>query len=224
MTASVERRFTPGQLTARSTGSNTIGGYAAVFRKLSQNLGGFVEELTPTAFNKARSDGWQGVICRFNHDDIALLGTTHSGSLRLSIDQNGLEYEVDPPQARADIVELVQRGDISKSSFAFIPVEDDWSLTDQGFPKRSLLSLELVDVAPVVSPAYLDTTAAVRSLADKMSASYEEVRSAADANELTRFFVRTDNKGKPQAPKKKVFGPSARMNILARKEPDLGGK
>ena len=50
------------------------------------------------------------------------------------------------------------------SSFAFRTIEDEWGVTEQGFPLRTLLAVQLVDVAPVNSPAYLDTSVAARSL------------------------------------------------------------
>jgi uncharacterized protein len=59
------------------------------------------------------------VVCRYDHDKNMLLGTTDAGTLRVGTDSRGLEYEVDPPKARANILELVERGDIRSSSFAF---------------------------------------------------------------------------------------------------------
>lgn len=213
-----ERRFTPGRVEVRASHgeSRSIGGYAAVFNKLSNNLGGFVEELAgPGVFSRSRTEGWPGVICRFNHDDNALLGTSNSGTLRLDLDSVGLVYEVDPPQARHDIVELVERGDIRRSSFAFRVVDEVWGLTDQGYPKRSLLSVQLIDVAPVISPAYLDTSVGLRSLATFVGAPEEEVRKAAEINDLRRFLARSDGP-RYTPPTKRAFGPAARMAMLGR--------
>ncbi|MFF4576911.1 HK97 family phage prohead protease [Streptomyces sp. NPDC001373] len=215
-----ERRFTkvPVELRAQSD-KKTIGGYAAVFNRQSSNLGGFVEVVDPAAFNASRGDGWPDVIARYNHDDNMLLGSTGSGTLRLMLDGTGLDYEVDPPRARADILELVQRGDVRKSSFAFRTIEDEWGTTDQGFPMRTLLRVQLVDVAPVNTPAYPDSSAGLRSLARHMHADFEEVRRMADEDELRRFFVRTDRTtGKPVVQEKTSFGAAARMALLARKQ------
>jgi HK97 family phage prohead protease len=189
-----ERRFTsvPVEIRAAADNKLTIGGYAAKFDKRSQNLGGFVEEVRTTFFNKSRGDGWPGVLARHNHDDNMLLGTTGAGTLRLSIDNVGLDYSVDLPQSRMDVYELVQRTDVRQSSFAFVPYEDDWSTSDQGFPLRSLISGRLIDVASVNTPAYEDTTTALRSLAKKFDAPLEEVRTLAGQNDLMRFFKRTD--------------------------------
>jgi HK97 family phage prohead protease len=220
-----ERRFTLLPVEARAReGRRSIGGYAAVFNRLSQNLGGFVERVDPSFFNKSRGDGWPDVIARYNHDDAFLLGTTNGRTLRLSLDSTGLDYETDPPQARADILELVERGDIHKSSFAFrvYPNGDDWGLSEQGYPMRTLLSGQLVDVAPVTQPAYLDTEAGLRSLASRFEAEVEEVRSLAQANELRRFFVKTEA-GKPvQKAKPRTFGPAAAATLLARKSDPWG--
>ena len=212
-----ERRYTPGRVEVRAGAEKrTIGGYAAKFNRASQNLGGFIEVIDPAAFNRSRGNDWPDVMARYNHDDMALLGTTSAQTLRLSVDETGLVYEVDVPQARADVYELVQRGDIAKSSFAFRVIGDgeEWGLSEQNFPQRRLLSVDLVDVAPVNSPAYLDTSTGLRSLAKHVDAPLEEVRKYAEAGELKRFFVRTDS---GLAAPKQTFGAAARLEMLARK-------
>lgn len=220
--ADFERRFTSyfemgGQalvVELRAKEQMRIGGYAAVFNRLSQNLGGFVEKVAPGFFNKSRGDGWPRVSARYNHDSNMILGTTGSGTLRLSVDDVGLDYEVDLPNSRADIAELVGRGDVRQSSFAFRVFEDEWDTTDQNFPMRILHSGQLVDVAPVNDPAYIETTAAFRSFAVHFAASPEEVRAAVDADDLRRFFTKT---GK-NPPPKKTLGPQARAFILGRQQ------
>ncbi|MCI0141535.1 HK97 family phage prohead protease [Arthrobacter bambusae] len=88
------------------------------------------------------------------------MGTTEAGTLTLSKDSYGLRHQVDLPdtQAGRDVAALAKRGDLRYSSFAFRTVEDDWN-DDQGVLLRTLHSVQLIDVAPVVSPAYRDTTA-----------------------------------------------------------------
>src|SRR5258707_13725443 len=143
-----------------------MGGYAGVsLPRQSRNLGGFVEDGAPDAFNEARAGGWQDVVCRFNHDSNMVLGTTAATTLRCRTDNVGLDYMVLPPDSRADVRELVQRGDIRFSSFAFRchAGGDGWGVTDPNFPRRTLHDVELVDVAPVLTPAYPDATAAGRA-------------------------------------------------------------
>jgi len=184
-----ERRFTRGLVEVRADGPRKmIGGYAAKFDKRSQNLGGFIEQIDNRFFNKSEGDGWPGVMARYNHDDNYLLGTTAGGTLQLSIDDTGLQYTVDPPAHRSDVLELVTRGDVHQSSFAFMTFEDDWTVTEDDITLRTLVSGKLIDVAPVNTPAYLDTSSGLRSLAERVEAEYEEVRSAADAGELRKFL------------------------------------
>ena len=133
-------------------------------------------------------------MARWNHQDAFLLGTTDGGTLQLEVDKVGLSYTVQPPSTRADVVELVRRGDVSKSSFAFQVAADgdSWGATDSGVPLRTLLSVRLVDVAPVNSPAYDDTTSAMRSLSAYVGVPIKEIRELAEQRELRRLFVRTD--------------------------------
>lgn len=218
-----ERRFTAVRVEVRAAAdSRTIDGYAAKFDKLSQNLGGFVEQINQRAFNKSHGDNWPGVMARYNHDDNQVLGTTAGNTLRLSIDEIGLRYSADLPTARADVYELIQRNDVSQSSFAFIAFEDEWGVTrDTNYPMRTLHSVRLIDVAPVNTPAYLDTSVGVRSgrsidlrslvnqeqrvggalvgpgaayesMARHFDADISEVRRLAESDELIKFFKRSD--------------------------------
>lgn len=92
---------------------------------------------------------------------------------------------------------MVERGDVAKSSFAFQMFEDDWAASDQGFPMRTLVSGKLIDVAPVNTPAYDDTSVGLRSLARKFEADVEEVRKLAAEDALIKFFRRTDDLAAP---------------------------
>ena len=183
MSTQLERRSTVSAVELRATSARTIGGYAAKFWRESQSLGGFVEQIDARFFNKSAGDGWPGVLARYNHED--LLATMSAGSLRLELDSEGLLYDADLlTDAVSDrVLQLVARGDVSQSSFAFRTFEDDWSLNAQGVPLRTLISGKLVDVAPVDTPAYLDTSTGLRSLAEKRDADIEEVKQlAADGN------------------------------------------
>ena len=214
------------EVRAGSDGGQWIGGYASVFMpRESRNLGGFIERVASSAFNESRASGWPDVVCRFNHNSDIVLGTAQADTLRLQTDNVGLDYQVLPPESRADVRELVQRGDIRHSSFAFrVPQGgDEWGVTDTNFPMRTLHTVELVDVAPVLTPAYPDasvavraTTAALRSLADWAQIAVDEVRALADADELRRLFVRTDKPIYRPEPKR-LFGPQAAALLLARK-------
>lgn len=219
-----ERRFTPGAIEVRAAADGQkIGGYGAVFGKLSRNLGGFVELVDTGAFNQARNLNWPNVVCRWNHDSNMVLGTTVGRTLQLRTDNIGLDYEVLPPQSRQDILELVQRGDVQHSSFAFRVPDggDEWRTTDQNYPMRVLHEVQLVDVAPVLDPAYPDASAGLRSLAAAMAAPLDEVRAMAADDELRRFFQRTDRPSVPAKPKVKAT--AAMMQLMEkRRDPFIG--
>lgn len=187
----METRHLPGVVEFRASdkGIGKLTGYAAVFGKLSQNLGGFVEQVASGAFNKTLKDG-APVFARFNHENNLLLGTTESGTLTLSADKHGLRYEVELPDTSAgrDVKALAARGDLRYSSFAFQTMEDDWDLTPDGFPLRTLKVVRLIDVAPVTDPAYRDTTTGMRSLAGHLRLKFEDVREAAAAGDLRPLF------------------------------------
>lgn len=228
-----ERRFTRFPLELRATGSDSNGpkhiwGYAACFDKLSRKLGGFVEQVNRNAFNESKIEGWTDVVCRYNHHDEYLLGTTYARTLQLGTDETGLAYEVEPPQSRGDILEYVQRGDVRHSSFAFrtYPGGDEWGVSEYNYPMRTLHSVQLIDVAPVLDPAYPDATAqaramngAVESLAQWVQADPGEVRERLAENRAMEFFRRTDNIGprqqKQHAEKKKTLtGALAMLDLL----------
>ncbi|HJZ93749.1 MAG TPA: HK97 family phage prohead protease, partial [Gemmataceae bacterium] len=220
----VERRYTAstvgivllgGEEARDGTRSRRIGGYAAKFNTYSRDLGHFVEEIDPGFFNKSKGDGWPGVICRFNHENSQLLGTIQGRTLGLNVDRDGLVYDVDPPPSMSHVLEYVERGDVQKSSFAFRAYEEDWGTTEDGGPLRKLYSGQLVDVAPVVDPAYIDTTAGLRSFAAHFDADFEEVRAMAEQRELRRFFARTDRSSLPPQPK--ITGTEAMMKLMERR-------
>lgn len=188
-----ERRATGAKVAARDGGK--VGGYALKWSRYSRNLGGFVEQVARDAFASSEASGYPGVMARWNHDDMALLGTTDAGTLRLTSDDVGLDYDIDLPDTSIarDFAQLVARGDVKKSSFAFYTVEDEWSLTDQDYPLRTITSAKLVDVAPVNDPAYLDTTAGVRvfdGLAELRGVPADEVAQLAVGNRL-RDLIRS---------------------------------
>lgn len=188
--AATERRATPGTVELRAAGgdgSDALGGYALKWRTLSQNLGGYVETVGPDAVDDATVRGERGdVVARYQHDDAYLLGRLVSGTLRLAKDGTGVDYSVDLPDTdyARNVAALAKRGDLRHSSFAFRTLEDEWGLSDQGFPLRTLNSIQLVDVAPVVNPAYMDTSTGLRSLAEQRDLDLDVIVQAASHNEL----------------------------------------
>lgn len=141
-----------------------IRGHAAVFNRLSEDLGGFREKIAPGAFDRVLGDDVRAL---FNHDPNMILGRTASGTLRLSQDRTGLRYEIDPPdtQIGRDLTVSVRRGDISQSSFAFVVDEDSFEEDERGRVVRTIKRIKrLLDVSPVTYPAYPDAAVGIHSL------------------------------------------------------------
>lgn len=157
-------------------GSPKIVGYATKFGVRSQDLGGWVEVIAPGAFDECLANN-PDVRALFNHNPSAILGRTVSGTLRLSVDDTGLSYEVEPPdtQLARDLVVSMKRGDVNQSSFGFVCQDAAWGFDEvAGVDIRTVKKAELFDVSPVTYPAYLDATSGVRSLPGDMP---QEVRS-----------------------------------------------
>jgi len=176
----------------------TLSGYAAVFDQLSQNLGGFVERVAPTAFDETLSRSQRNVLGSWNHNLDTLLATTDSGTLSIATDERGLFYgmTLDPTDPDALRVSAkVRSGKARGSSFSFAVRSDDWTTTDQGFPLRTLEDVVLYELGPVASPAYLQTqdegaAVALRSLSQFVDLPYEQVTQAAAAGRLTDLILR----------------------------------
>jgi len=162
--SNIEKRAFNAEIEVRAEGETpTISGYASVFNKRSENLGGFREVIAPGAFDGVLNDDVRAL---FNHDANFLLARTASGTLRLSVDEEGLRYEFEPPNTTAgrDLVESMKRGDITQSSFAFTVASDSWEERDGGMLRTINKVERLYDVSPVTYPAYPDASVGLRSL------------------------------------------------------------
>lgn len=211
-----EVRHTSGTVQLRATPEGQrLGGYALKFNRMSQNLGGFVEQIAPGALTKTLRDGGD-VLCRYQHEDHYILGRTASGTLRLTLTDEGLDYEVDLPDTgyARDLAALAAREDVQHSSFAFRTLSDEWGFTEQGFPLRTLLEIQLVDVAPVVQPAYMDTTSGLRSLAEARHMDLDDVRAAA-ASERLAEVLRSDDAPKVEPGETHSTPPVALLQRMA---------
>ena len=94
-----ERRTATEGVELREEGNTmTAIGYASVFNRLSQNLGGFVERVAQGTFAKTIQEA--DVRALFNHDADQVLGRSKSGTLRMQEDEKGLRYEIDLPNTQ----------------------------------------------------------------------------------------------------------------------------
>lgn len=166
----------------------TIRGYAAVYNSDSEWMGGFYEQIAKGAFDDVMDNDTRAY---FNHDENLLLGRVSSGTLRLSSDERGLYYEVDLPNTSyaKDLVELMKRGDVNQSSFAFLIDRDRWEERD-GKTYRIIEKVSrLLDVSPVAQPAYPDATSELMMRKDTPESEGAEVEVKAEAEEMSDIEI-----------------------------------
>ena len=159
----MELEIRSGELRASSPGR--LAGYIARFHSETR-IADFYEKVMPGAFTASLSDG-RNIIALADHDRRALLGSTASGTLKLTEDAHGLAFELalpDTSHAR-DISVLVERGIVSGASFGFTVPEggDTWLDRGDGSMLRELRSIELHEVTITPTPAYANTAVALRS-------------------------------------------------------------
>lgn len=149
-----------------------IEGYAIVFNELSEDLGGFREMILPEAVNEELINN-SDIYYLYNHnnDSIPLARCNHGvGSLELTIDSKGLKYRFNC--LNTEFYQLVQRGDLSKSSFAFSLPKDGsgeiWEKSQEYNYIRKITKIEqLYDCSAVLVPAYSQTELYARNLSKK---------------------------------------------------------
>lgn len=147
-------------------GSVSVSGYAAVFNEETDIGGMFREVILPGAFKNALSRG-DDVAFLINHDGLPLARSPATMSLRE--DDKGLYVQSrldgkDPDVQR--IIPKMQRGDLSKMSFAFSMQggRQQWrKYNDEDEERREIVEVgALYDVSVVTFPAYEGTSIALR--------------------------------------------------------------
>jgi uncharacterized protein len=149
------------------TSAGTLRGYAAVFDQRSDPIYGVVEILKPGAFDAVLADD---VVALIDHAGLPLARTS-SGTLRLWVDATGLGYEFEVPDTERgrELAYHIERGDISRSSFAFRLESGGYQYheEDDGTLVRTITNIaRLRDVSPVTRAAYPQTSVDVQRSAD----------------------------------------------------------
>ena len=133
-----------------------VSGYAVRFDVESVNIG-FVEIIHRGAITDetiAESD----VFALLNHNEQTVLARSNhgTGSLSLTVDENGVFYEFESPQTiyGDELLEHIKRGEISQSSFAFTVSPEDgaekWTKRSDGVIQRDIYKIaRLYDISPV---------------------------------------------------------------------------
>ena len=174
----IERKFLATQetrLEVRADDSSSlpkIEGYSALFDSetiISTWWGDSWRETIRMGFFQPAIKNGHDVRALFNHDANFVLGRTTSPKKTLTLreDETGLFASIAPPNNSIgrDVVESIERGDISGQSFAFTIAQEKWVKGDAKKGQLDLRELLLVDtlydVGPVTYPAFEDTDIAV---------------------------------------------------------------
>lgn len=147
-------------------GGPRIHGYAAVFNSPSEDLGGFREIIVPGAFTRALGGG--NVPLLIEHDGLPL-ADTRTGSLSLTQDGHGLAIEARLDPTDPDVQRVLPKlrlGTLRSMSFGFsIPRGGDKWAKNGTKVVRSITDIKrLYDVSVVTTPAYPETSVALRSM------------------------------------------------------------
>lgn len=199
-----EKRTFTGTVNYRAAGDGMpleVGGIAAVVNSVT-DLGYFEEVIMAGAFDNALSKDYD-IRCLFNHEADLILGRTKADTCKVFVNGDGnLEYTWVPDYenpTHMSVVRSIMRGDITQSSFAFTIKEQTWSeSTKYGtMGKRTIKVIEdLYDVSPVTYPAYEETEADARSIAQLRDQELEieaAKRSNASADILKLALARYTN-------------------------------
>lgn len=157
-------------------------GFAAVYYdgtpKTEYGLGpGIVERVLPGAFDSVLASG-EDVFALYHHQESMMLGRRSAGSLTLENTPQGLRYSVpfdatDP--THQTVAARIRRGDVRGSSVTWKVPESGQSFerrSSDGAIIRNIRKVAvMLDVGPTHLPAYVGTSAELRSqLTDEQAA------------------------------------------------------
>lgn len=157
---------------APSVTGRRVSGQAIVFRSpssvLYENGRKFIEVILPEAITDdliQRCD----IQALVDHNRHRLLARSNKGrgTLKLTLNESGLSYSFEAPNtADGDyVVEMVKRGDIEGSSFAFSVADggERWEKRKDGTYTRYINKIRAIyDVTITATPAYPSTSVGVR--------------------------------------------------------------
>jgi len=133
-------------------------------RSAAANQPEVVERIKPGIFDGMIGD-MHDIEARQDHDPALFLGRTSSKTLTVTLNERGLAYEIKTPntQVGRDTLHLIERRDISGSSFQMFRPTATWSYELAGTEKRYVRNVnslqQIVDLGPVLHPAYRGTSA-----------------------------------------------------------------
>jgi HK97 family phage prohead protease len=166
-------------------GQRTMRGHAAVFNRLSHDLGGFRTKIAPGAFDRIL-DTNPDVHLVWDHDTRYVLARTKNNTLELRTDPYGLHVWsrwADTPTA-AELATLMEGGYIDQMSFACNIGSSEWSEDDEGHITRTILDIDgLFDVTVCAQGAFPQTDA---QLVASLHSAADDLASAIEAGRVSR--------------------------------------
>lgn len=163
------------EVVEREDGSSQkyISGYAVVFDQYSRifydEYGEWIEIIDRNAF---ASTDMSDVVMVVDHSqevgDVLARSRNGVGTLEIGADERGVKFRFPVPDTTVgrDVVELIERGDISECSFAFWIKADEWrrevEFAGKHLRERRILEVaRLADLSIVVRGAYPTTSVEV---------------------------------------------------------------
>lgn len=184
--------------------SRKIEGRSIVFNSLSQDFGGWKEEISPDAISDEIINA-SDILFLLNHSDSrGILGRKRkgSGSLSTEIREDGVYFSFDAPQTSLgdELLEYLRRGDITQCSFAFTVDDDDWKEQEDGSYIRTIKKFHRIyDMSAVYTPAYTDTEVKCARFAEIKAQEAEEAKRKMEEmerqkeQELNNYFLALRN-------------------------------
>ena len=184
--------------------SRKIEGRSIVFNSLSQDFGGWKEEISPDAISDEIINA-SDILFLLNHSDSrGILGRKRkgSGSLSTEIRGDGVYFSFDAPQTSLgdELLEYLRRGDITQCSFAFTVDDDDWKEQEDGSYIRTIKKFHRIyDMSAVYTPAYTDTEVKCARFAEIKAQEAEEAKKKMEEmerqkeQELNNYFLALRN-------------------------------
>lgn len=184
--------------------SRKIEGRSIVFNSLSQDFGGWKEEISPDAISDEIINA-SDILFLLNHSDSrGILGRKRkgSGSLSTEIREDGVYFSFEAPQTSLgdELLEYLRRGDITQCSFAFTVDDDDWKEQEDGTYIRTIKKFhKIYDMSAVYTPAYTDTEVKCARFAEIKAQEAEEAKRKMEEmerqkeQELNNYFLSIRN-------------------------------
>ena len=151
----IEVRYTT--LTQAET-DQRVSGVAVPYEKLSHVLSGHSRKGFREKFARGSAEVSPDTVLMMQHDQQGIpLARVGAGTLRFNQSPEGLMFEADLPESRADVREAVARGDLAAASVGFILKDggERWTHASTG-SVRTVQAAQILEVSLVVSPAYPD--------------------------------------------------------------------